>query len=398
MNRVLEDSATSGRYAALVVGMDSHGLAVARALATEMVPVYSIEWNLQLPGLKSRYVRDNFHVADFSEPALLQALLDARQRLSGYEEVVLFPMNDRHVGIIARNMERLSGLYKISWSDSADTVLLLQRKDSLEEFSRSVGLKYPRSWVVHSLADLDGVRDFRFPVILKPVHPLSSFKTFIAQSIGAAREFLAGRMDDFPVLCQEFIEGGDEALVFGELLLDKGQSVFGMTGRKLVSQPPAQGQASAAETHTDHEVLALTKQFFSTTNLSGPAALELKRAPDGQYWVIEPTIGRTEFLVELCIAAGFNQPWMEFRLALGLPMPSDISVREVVWFDAERDPLVYLKQSLSAGSLRPGGKRPAFPYWGHADLAPWLSAMSRLATSRLIAAFKAFTRKLRLAR
>ncbi|MBL0299371.1 MAG: hypothetical protein IPQ21_20035 [Betaproteobacteria bacterium] len=45
-----------------------------------------------------------------------------------------------------------------------------------------------------------------------------------------------------------------------------------MTGRKVLSHPPGQGQATVAETHADAEVLRLTEQFFAGTQLSGPAA------------------------------------------------------------------------------------------------------------------------------
>ena len=179
------------------------------------------------------------------------------------------------------------------------------------------------------------------------------------------------------MLCQEYIEGGDDALYFGELLLDNGRSLFGMTGRKVLSHPPGQGQATVAETFDDAEVLRLTEQFFSGTGLSGPAALELKRDPEGRFWVIEPTIGRTEFLVELCIAAGFNQPWMEFMLACGQPGSPPASTEPRIWCDTECDPLVYVRLCLAAKSWRPRGKQAVFPYAGHGDPKPVLRAWKR---------------------
>ncbi|MBL0299372.1 MAG: hypothetical protein IPQ21_20040 [Betaproteobacteria bacterium] len=133
--------------AALVIGMDSHGLAVARALAVMGVPVYSIERDPSLPGVASRHLRRNFPVADFTEEHLLPALREARAQLRDHAQVVLFPMNDRQVGLIARHIDELAGLYRISWAHAAADVLRLQRKDSLEQASTEAGLLYPRSRV-----------------------------------------------------------------------------------------------------------------------------------------------------------------------------------------------------------------------------------------------------------
>ncbi len=370
MNTSPSSQGTETQDAALVIGMDSHGLAVARALAVMGVPVYAIERDPSLPGVASRHLRRNFPVADFTEEHLLPALREVRAQLRDHAQVVLFPMNDRQVGLIARHIDELAGLYRISWAHAADDVLRLQRKDSLEQASTDAGLLYPRSQVLATQADVEQVGAMRFPLILKPVQPLSSFKVKIVDSLDEARAFVAAKQADMPLLCQEYIAGGDETLVFGELLLDRGKPVFGMTGRKVLSHPPGQGQATVAETHADAEVLRLTEQFFAGTQLSGPAALELKRDPQGRHWVIEPTIGRTEFLVELCIAAGFNQPWMEFQLACGRPVTPPQRLVERVWYDTERDPLVYLKRCARHRRLAPSRKTPVFPYFGHCDAAP----------------------------
>ena len=360
--------------AALIVGMDSHGLAVARALATMGVPVYSIERDPKLPGVASRHLRHNFAVTDFSEGHLLPALRAVRAALGQHRHVVLFPMNDRQVGIIGRHIDELAALYRISWAGSATEVLRLQRKDSLEAASIASGLSYPRSAVIDAPGDLPAVAGFRFPLILKPVQPLSSFKTQVVDTLPQAQAFVASKLHDLPILCQEYIPGGDDTLYFGELLLDKGRSLFAMTGRKVLSHPPGQGQATVAETYANAEVLKLSEQFFAGTGLSGPAALELKRDPQGRYWVIEPTIGRTEFLVERCISAGFIQPSMEFRLALGEPVALPTDIEERVWYDTERDPLVYLKACLQHRGLTPRNKSPVFPHSGHSDFLPaWRS-------------------------
>ena len=369
--------------AALLIGLDSHGLAVARALAAEGVAVYALERDATLPGVVSGAVRRVYGLPDFTEDHLLPALRRIAGELADHGRPVLFPMNDRQVGIVAHHIEEIGAIYRVSWSASAEVVLRLQRKDSLEKASHDQGLNYPRSTVFDTAADSRNAQGFRLPVILKPVQPLSSFKTHLAHSLSDVDAFVLKKAHDLPILCQEYIEGGDDALYFGELLLDDGRSLFGMTGRKVLSHPPGQGQATVAETFDDAEVLRLTEQFFAGTGLSGPAALELKRDPQGCFWVIEPTIGRTEFLVELCIAAGFNQPWMEFQLACARPVLPPARIEPRMWCDTERDPLVYARLCLAARSGRPRGKKAVFPYFGHGDSRPVVRAWTRFVGQRL---------------
>jgi len=359
------------RSAALVLGVDSHGLAVIRALADEGFPVYAVEKDLNLPGAASRRVRQIFHTPDFSETHLLPVLQSVRQQLSVYAKVVLFAINDRQVETIGKHLELLRPLYEISWADCAQTVLELQRKDSLEARSREQGLAYPRSLVFTNEAHAREASDFRYPVIIKPVRPLSSFKTLIARDVVELDQQLHSHAHDLPILGQEYIEGGDEQIFFGALILDRGKVIHGMAGRKIASYPPARGQTTIAETIDNAEVLRLTELFFHGQELSGPVSLELKLDPQGRYWVIEPTVGRTDFWVKLCISAGFNQPLMEYQLALGLTVTPPSTQQESVWYDTERDPLAYAALCWREKTLRPRVKHQTFPYLCAAEWQPF---------------------------
>jgi hypothetical protein len=158
-----------------------------------------------------------------------------------------------------------------------------------------------------------------------------------------------------------------------------------MAGRKVASFPPARGQTTIAQTCTGPdatEVLRQTERFFAGTGLSGPVSLELKRGPDGRWWVIEPTVGRTDFWAELCIGAGFSQPLLEFQLACGLPVSQPGALRPCVWYDTERDPLAWVRLAWRERTLRPLAQGQRFPYARHRDPRPLLRAMGRQARLR----------------
>jgi predicted ATP-grasp superfamily ATP-dependent carboligase len=361
---------------ALVVGLCSHGLSVVRGLHDAGVEVYALEKDAWRPGVRSKAIRHTFLCSEADMEQLVPTLAALRARLPQDRRVVLFPTNDTHVRLMGEGVDLLRPHYLLSWADCVGHVLRLQRKNELEQAARSRGLNYPRSAPLGSVAEAEAaVAGFRYPVILKPARPLSSFKTALAQDLPELLSLLRQYQADLPILAQEYIAGGDQSLYFGALVLDRGKVVQEMVGRKIASFPPARGQTTVAETVDEPQVLALTRRFFDGLDMSGPVSLELKRAPDGSFWVIEPTVGRTDFWLELCVAAGFNQVYQEFQLALGQAAQPTALRGPVTWFDAENDVLSYWRAVLARRSLRPfGGKRPVFTYWRAGDQRPFLQA------------------------
>lgn len=371
-------AADTGVAAALVMGLDSHGLAEARALADTGVPVYALKRDLSLPGARTNRVRRLFPVPSYEPAGLIPTLLRVRAELVQHAEVVLVAINDRQVEAIAHHLDVLRPHYRIVWADQAAIILSLQRKDQLQARCEQQGLRYPRSVVCHAPDHSERTRNFELPMILKPVRPLSSFKTLLAHRHDDVAPLLWEHAADLPILVQEYIAGDDRSLYFGALMLDGGRVVQALAGQKLASHPPARGQTTVARTVEAPEVLALTEQFFAGLELNGPVSLELKRDTQGQFWVIEPTVGRTDFWVGLCIGAGFNQPRQAFDLALGRTAMRGDTLQPAVWYDSERDPLAWVRHCWQARSLRPDGARPVFPYLGWHDPKPLRAAQGRL--------------------
>lgn len=375
------------RAAALVLGLDSHGLAIVRALVDAGVPTFAVEKDLSIPGVASNRPQRVFPVASFDEAALLPALTEIRRALRPYRRVALLAVNDRQVGILARHREALAAEYDIAWAHAAESILKLQRKSELEAHCLQQGLRYPRSAVFAKPDDAAQAASFRFPVIIKPVQPLSSFKTLIANDAGQLADLLRRQAHDMPILGQEYISGDDSQIYFGALMLDHGRVLGRMAGRKLESYPLGRGQTTIAETVHAPEVLQLTERFFAGLDLSGPVSLELKRDPQGEHWVIEPTVGRTDFWAQLCIGAGFNQPLMEFQLATQQPVATPGPLRDCVWYDSERDPRAFPRLAWRHKSFRPLAKRQLFCYWGYGDLRSFLRAMREMIQMRIRLAF-----------
>ena len=319
---------------AVVVGLCAHGLAIVRALHRAGVEVVAIEANMALPGTRTRCARVT-RVAAVDGPALIQTLLDVRPTLKSTEPPVLFLTNDRMVAAVGQSADVLGEHYRISWLGARDALLPLLRKDRIEQRCRETGLNYPRTRLVREVDALSSqVAGLTFPVIIKPVQPLSRFKTIVAESPGALACEVAKFASSLPVVIQEFIAGTDERIRFGALYLHGGLVTARFEGRKLRSRP--MGHTTIAVAERNDAIHDLATRFFAGLDVSGPVSLELKEAPDGAHWVIEPTVGRTDFWVGLCVANGINLPLIEFQNAARLV--GGVQGDDYIWINGERDP------------------------------------------------------------
>lgn len=362
---------------AIVVGACSHGLAVIRALSRARIQVHVVEADTTLPGLHTRFGRKHA-VPDVNGPDLVDALLELRRTLDFPENPVLFLTNDRMVRVAARHMDTLSRAMRISWAGAANTVFDLTEKTHIESWAKSAGLNYPDSTTLETpeqiapnLALLD------WPRILKPARPLSGFKVKYAASAADASAFLANRAKDFPIVLQRWIPGDDTSIYFCALYLENGRPIARFDGRKLRSFP--MGHTTVAEPTTSDVVYEYAARFFRGTGITGPASLEVKIGPDGQPWIIEPTAGRTDFWLDLCIANGVNLPVVEYRHQVTGEHPRTARKRPAVWVNCDRDPLAFAWYLANLHKATRRLRRIRFTFFDIGDPVPFLRATVRFA-------------------
>lgn len=363
----------SDRPVAVVVGLCGHGLGIARALHRSGIPVLALEADTRLPGVRTRCAEVRI-VPDINHLGLIDALEALAAELPAAPKPVLLLTSDRMVETVGRHLARVQPRYHLSWAHAAEQLLPLLGKDNIERRSRDSGLLYPRTVLLEDLAHVDErLAGLRFPVIAKPTRPVSAFKTEVAGS-AAALAAAHGRIgSSLPVIVQEFIPGGDEAIRFGALYLDHGRPLARFEGRKLRSRP--MGHTTLAVCAPDDGIHALTLRFFDGLELSGPVSLELKQAPDGSQWVIEPTVGRTDFWADLCVVNGVNLPLIEYCHQAGLPLPAAGQAGGRPWMNGERDTAALAWLALHRPALLLRGVRGL--YASADDPAPFAAALGR---------------------
>jgi len=358
---------------AVVVGACAHSLAITRSLARAGVEVHVLESDANQPGLLSRY--GHVHLADdINGEGLIRNLLALRQTASPGERPVLYLTNDQMVRTVATHIDELAPHYRLSWAPAAQVVAELLDKTSIEAHCVRVGLHYPKTRYIDTLADLVRAKtELRWPWIIKPARPLSGFKVVLVETPAAAREFLASHSEDLPVLAQEWIVGGDECLYFSASYYDRGAPLAHFGGRKLRSHP--MGHTTVGEPYFNDDAQRCAAAFFADTGISGFASLELKKDPDGQLWVIEPTVGRTDFWIDLCIQNGVNFPLIKYLHQTGQAVPKLAQLDRVAWLNAQRDPAAPLWYVAHLGLATRYFRHLRFTYFDVDDLRPFLCAL-----------------------
>lgn len=351
--------------------MSGHGLAIARALSDEGINVIGLEANRNLPGTCTR-VAKIYYCNDINNSGLIDSLLALKNDKIGLQDTpVLFLTNDRMVRTVAESWQALEGQFLLSWSKDRDLIAIMLDKSSHEKICLQKALFYPTNVCIQNENDIKKViNNIKFPLIVKPSKPLSSFKVSLIHNRDELNHLLIRNRVDLPFLAQHWIPGDDQSIYFSALYLDRGQVIARFDGHKLRSRP--MGHTTIAESFPNNEIFECAYRFFEGYGLSGPASLELKRDGDGLFWVIEPTVGRTDFWLGVCIANGVNLPLVEYlnQTQYSKEKSSDQNNR-AIWFNEERDPLG-LFWYFAQPHLFLRGRTPVFLYFNLKDIYPFL--------------------------
>ena len=149
---------------AVVFGLLHAGLAVARSLGRDEVPVTGISWNPHEFGLKSRYL-DRRHVVPFGDG---EAVLGALREEARGDRVVFFPERDENVEFALDHWDEVRAVAELPLPDDAEAVRRLRRKDVLPLVAAEAGVSSPRTVLADSDEAVRGA-GLRPPLVVKAV-------------------------------------------------------------------------------------------------------------------------------------------------------------------------------------------------------------------------------------
>lgn len=310
---------------------------------------------------------------------LPERLVDLANDLGG--RPVLFLTEEEAVHVVSRARDELAPLLRLRFG-SHDAMLALTHKDGVQQLVDRHGLPIPGACRLREAADLTQLDALRYPCVLKPGFKHAGYgarfkKAYIVLTPAEARVLFDQISPVLPdLIAQEWIEGGDDAIYFClQYIGENGQAVASFAGRKLRAWPPQVGGTASciAAPEVDEELGALTEGFFSAVGFRGMGAMEYKRdTRDGRFYVVEPTVGRTDFQQEVATINGNNLPYAAYCYECGLPVLAPRPMPPTIW----REPVT------DRWSQQVQGTHPAFAehkvvdaYWRPSDPAPWLRVM-----------------------
>lgn len=341
---------------AIVVGLEVNGLSVIRSLGRQGVPVIALTSDLRQPTAQTRYCKKMF-CEDERSNVVIPALIGLGKKLK--QKVPLFLTMDKTVKIVSENREKLEPYY-FNYLPTKSVIELLQNKTLFTDFALKNGFLIPKTFILDSAAYLKkAIEQIRFPVIVKPCEKEAKFdstfrgRAFISETSGQ----LVGELEKYDwsqkLILQEFIEGEDSDIYFClGYFNSQSKPLATFVGRKIRAWPLKKGNTACAEPVDENQILDLTLQFFEIARFTGLGSLEFKKdKKTGQFYLIEPTVGRTDYQGGIAPANGINIPYVAYCNMLSLTiLEYKQSHKKVKWIDRVPDNRAK-EQSVKEGKL-----------------------------------------------
>lgn len=329
---------------AIVVGGGLNALGVVRSLGQAGVPVWVLDTDSRSPGMRSRYGMP-CAVASLEGEAFMADLRATVSRAGGH--AVLFLTEEKTVSTVSALRSQLPEGLRVLLPDHA-RLMQLMHKQGFQELAEAMDAPVPPMVRLQGLVDLPKVHTLQYPCVLKPSEKNYEYgarfkKAYKVVSPGEV-EVLYREIE--PVLAdmvvQEWIEGGDCDIYFClQYIGAQGEVVGSFPGRKIRSWPPRIGGTASCTAAWEHEreLRETTAAFFRAVGFTGMGSMEYKRDPrDGRFYMVEPTVGRTDFQEEVASVNGCNLPLIAYCHELGLPLPAVLPLQPPrIWREAQID-------------------------------------------------------------
>jgi D-aspartate ligase len=318
----------AGKRSVVIVGADIAALGMSRSLCMEGVPVIVVDRDPMLPGMHSRSAKP-FLVRDIVGPTLIDDLLALRARLD--HRPILFLRSDFQVRTISAERARLEQAFQIRLPQHECLSDLLD-KGRFQQIAEKLGCSVPRAVIVRGKKDFSKLDRFNFPVVIKPcateyVFGVQAPRAQMAASRARALVICRETLSKVPeVIVQEWVEGAESNIYFCfQYRGENGATVISFTGRKLRCWPPQTGSTASCTSAPEYEghLEKLTTDFFRKVGCVGMCSMEYKQdRRTGQFVMIEPTVGRTDWQEEVAMLNGVNIPFAAYSYEIASPPPA----------------------------------------------------------------------------
>ena len=308
---------------AVIVGMEENGLGVARSLAKENIPIIGLATPTWNPCCQTKMAQI-VHCREWNHESVVTELIKIGQKLNSKASLLI--TKDEPVLWISKDRDKLSEYFDIALPEDK-VVNLLMDKQKFKEMAVAEKWPYPKTWNVNNLNELQNTQhDIDYPCIVKPAvknnlfrkyTPRKAFKVFDAQELIKIYNFISQWEKE--VVIQEWIEGDDDHVAFCLTYYNKRHKPLSLfAGRKLRQYPIECGNTALCEPAPKNwaqSLINLTEVIFNKVDYVGLGSVEFKmRRVNNDFipYIMEPTVGRTNYQNEIAVLNGQNIPAIAF--------------------------------------------------------------------------------------
>ena len=365
---------------AVVVGGGLNSLGIVRSLSRRGVPVFVVANGPKAIAARSRFGRKVL-LSKLDGADLVNGLMEFARAQKWNERAVLFLTEEKTVRTVSENRESLKEYYKIEMPPH-DRLMELMHKSGFQKLAEAFGFPIPKMLHIQSTDMLREAEKMRYPCVLKPAQKDYAYgarfkKAYVVRSSEEVARLYREISTVLPdLVLQEWIEGDDSDIYFclQYVGLD-GATVSSFTGRKIRSWPLRVGGTASCTAAWDEaaELSALTSSFFASVHFSGMGSMEYKRdRRDGKFYMVEPTVGRSDFQEEVATLNGVNIPLAAYHHELGLgPLIEQRKSPQRVWREPVTDRWAF-EENNGVQDERSQDAVIVDAFWRLNDPMPWL--------------------------
>lgn len=373
---------------AVVVGGGLNALGVLRSLGSAGIPVLVVDTDPKSPAMRSRYGRKLVCGALEGE-TFVDFMVDLARRFPA--PLVLFATEEKTVETVSVFRQRLAPHFRLRQPDH-ERLMALMHKQGFQDLAESVDAPVPRTVRLQGKADLAHIGGLKYPCVFKPSKKdygygarfKKGYKVASPDEVAALYEEIHPVLADMVV--QEWIEGSDADVYFClQYIGQDGEVVSSFSGRKIRAWPLRVGGTASCTAAWDvaDELSQATAAFFRQVGFVGMGSMEYKRdARDGRFYMVEPTVGRTDFQEEVASLNGVNIPAAAYRHEMGLPaLASRRIATPRIWREPNTDRWAFQENGGQADP-RSQGHAVCDAYWRWNDPKPWIDMMAQRLAAR----------------
>ncbi|TPH13298.1 hypothetical protein [Litorilituus lipolyticus] len=260
---------------------------------------------------------------------------------------ILFISEEKSVEQVSLHREKLKHLYHLLMP-SHQLVTQLQAKQHFQALAEQYNAPIPQAISIQSIEDINTGEKLNFPCVFKPLYQdagyskqfKKAYKVESLEQVSALYKKIQPIMPD--MLLQEWLHGKDSDIYFCLAIFNENSELISsFCGRKIRSWPlNIGGTASCTNAPEAHQALTdITASFANKIAYQGLLGMEFKYDDVRKgYYMIEPTVARTDYQHEIATLSGHNLLLQLYRYAKNEPIPDfSLAQHSVIWRDEVAD-------------------------------------------------------------